>query len=330
MKILYIYRHPDMGFSIGKVFRSIENEMKKHAEVDSIYLPVSNYSLKGLWNNIRYTRRYCKKKKYDIVHITGAEHYLLPFLKTENTVLTVHDLGFFVNNNKLSLKKWIKYFIFIKTLPLASHLTFISAKSKNEALRFVRLKDDRYSVIFNPVGTEFVASPKTINKNCPIILHIGTGSNKNIETTVIALKDFPCKVIIVGKLSEGQKFVLNLYHIDYECMHNLTDNEILNLYKTCDVVNFPSLYEGFGMPIIEGQSIGRPVVTSNLSPVKEVAGNGAMLINPTCPDSIRRGYRLLLENSDVYIEKGLENVKRFALTQITQQYFDVYNKIINK
>ena len=48
---------------------------------------------------------------------------------------------------------------------------------------FVRLKDDRYSVIFNPVGTEFVASPKTINKNCPIILHIGTGSNKNIETT---------------------------------------------------------------------------------------------------------------------------------------------------
>ena len=63
MKILYIYRHPDMGFSIGKVFRPIENEMKKHAEVDSIYLPVSNYSFKGMWKNIRYAQRYCKKKK---------------------------------------------------------------------------------------------------------------------------------------------------------------------------------------------------------------------------------------------------------------------------
>ena len=49
MKVLYIYRHPDMGFSIGKVFRPIENEMRKHAEVDSIYLPVPNYSVKGLW-----------------------------------------------------------------------------------------------------------------------------------------------------------------------------------------------------------------------------------------------------------------------------------------
>ena len=167
-----------------------------------------------------------------------------------------------------------------------------------------------------------------INKEYPIILHIGTGSNKNIESTAIALKGFPCKLNIVGKITEGQKMLLNLYQIDYECVYGLTDDEILDAYRNCDIVNFPSLYEGFGMPIIEGQSIGRPVLTSNLSPMKEVAGNASVLVNPTCPNSIRTGYEHLLEHSDEYIEKGFLNVKRFALAQIVGQYLDIYNKIL--
>ena len=327
MKILYIYRHPDMGFSIGKVFRPVENEMKKHAEVDSIYLPVPNYSLIGLIKNIRYAQQYCRKNKYDIVHITGAEHYLLPFLKKENTILTVHDLGFFVNN-KLNYKNIIKYFLFIKSIKSASYITFISEKTKKEVLRFVNLKSDRYSVIFNPISSDFTNTPKVINKECPTILHVGTGSNKNIESTAIALKGFPCKLNVIGKITEGQKMLLNLYKIDYECVYNLTDADILCAYKNCDVGNFPSFYEGFGMPIIEGQSIGRPVLTSNLSPMKEVAGDASVLVDPTSPDSIRAGYEHLLTHVEDYIEKGFENVKRFALPRIVKQYLDIYNKIM--
>ena len=239
----------------------------------------------------------------------------------------MHDLGFFVNN-KLNYKNIIKYFLFIKSIKLASFITVISEKTKNEVLRFVNLKSDRYSVVFNPISFEFINLPKVFNKECPTILHIGTGSNKNIETTAIALKGFPCKLNIVGKLTEGQKMILNLYHINYESVYGLTDDEILDAYRNCDMVNFPSLYEGFGMPIIEGQSIGRPVLTSNLSPMKEVAGNASVLVNPTCPNSIRIGYEYLLAYADEYIEKGFENVKRFALIQIVQQYLELYKKIL--
>lgn len=326
MRILYIYRHPDMGYSIGKVFRPIEEEMKKHAEVDSIYLPVPNYSLKGLWKNIKCALKHCKKNNYDVIHITGTEHYLLPFLRNKKTVITVHDLGFYTNN-KLNIKNILKYSLWIKTLSLASHVTFISEKSKNEALRFVNLKKDKYSVIMNPVGTEFTAQPKDINKSFPTILHIGIGSNKNIESTAIALKGFPCKFRIVGKLTDKQKFILNLYNINYECISNLTDEEILQEYKNCDAVNFPSLYEGFGMPIIEGQSIGRPVLTSSISPTKEVAAEAAVFVDPTSPESIRNGYETLLKDSEKYIEKGFENIKRFTLSRISKEYFEIYNKI---
>ena len=96
----------------------------------------------------------------------------------------------------------------------------------------------------------------------------------------------------------------------------------------CDLVNFPSLYEGFGMPIIEGQAIGRPVLTSNISPTKEVAGNAAVLVNPTNTDSIREGYEILLEDAEEYIVRGLENVKRFALSRISQDYFQIYKNLV--
>ena len=327
MRILYIYRHPKMGYSIGKVFHPIEKEMKKQAEVDSIYLPVPNYSLRGLWKNIRYARQHLKDKKYDIVHITGAEHYLLPFLCDVKTVITIHDLGFFTNN-RLSYRNVLKYCLWIKTLPMASYVTFISEKSKNETLRFVKLKDNKCSVVFNPSGPEFVAYPKEINKSYPVILHIGTGSNKNLDSTIIALKGFPCKFRIVGKLSENQKTLLELYNIHYECVSNLTDEEILCEYINCDMVNFPSLYEGFGMPIIEGQAIGRLVLTSNISPMREVAANSTVLVNPTNPGSIRYGYKTLLDNAEEFIKKGLENVKRFALSRVSKEYFQIYKNIV--
>ena len=81
MKILYIYRNPQMGFSIGKVFMPIEEEMRKYAEVDSLELPCANYSPRSMWNNVKAAKEKVRKKHYDIVHITGAEHYLLPFLR---------------------------------------------------------------------------------------------------------------------------------------------------------------------------------------------------------------------------------------------------------
>ena len=87
------------------------------------------------------------------------------------------------------------------------------------------------------------------------------------------------------------------------------------------------MYEGFGMPIIEGQSIGRVVVTSNLSPMKEVAGNSAILVNPYDIESMKQGYLKAIKEHDYYIKLGKINVKRFNLEEITKQYYQLYLKI---
>lgn len=254
---------------------------------------------------------------------------MIPFLKGCKTVVTVHDLGFYANKKK-SFKQIFKYLLWIRTLPLASFTTFISNKSKKEAENYVRFKESRVAVVYDPIGDDYIYHPKNIDVSYPRILHIGTNPHKNLSRSLEALKNIRCKLVIVGKLNETYRDLLIKNHIQYENKCNLTDNEILKEYIECDIVNFPSLHEGFGMPIIEGQSIGRPVLTSNVSPMKEIAGEGAILVNPESVEDIRQGYKKIFQHPEVLVDKGLDNVKRFRLNIIVQQYLDIYKKVITR
>ena len=329
MKILLIYRNKEMGFSIGKVFKPIEQELRKFCDVDSVELPCANYSIRSLITNIKFAQETVRRDHYDLIHITGAEYYLIPFLKSCKTVVTVHDLGFYANKKK-SFKQIFKYLLWIRTLPLASFTTFISNKSKKEAENYVRFKKSRVAVVYDPIGDDYIYHPKNIDVSYPRILHIGTNPHKNLSRSLEALKNIRCKLVIVGKLNETYRDLLIKNHIQYENKCNLTDEEILNEYIECDIVNFPSLHEGFGMPIIEGQSVGRPVLTSDVSPMREIAGEGAILVNPESVEDIRQGYKKIFQHSEVLVDKGLDNVKRFSLNIIVQQYLDIYKKIITR
>lgn len=312
-----------MGFSVGKVFKPIEAEMTKYAQVDSIELPVANYGLKGLWNNVSYLRKHLKKASYDVVLITGTENYLLPFISSAKKVVVVHDVKSFFNHVS-GIRRKIKELMFIKVLGKADKIVSISEQTQKE------LSDYHFSseVIYDPVSPAFIYKEKQMDKICPVILHIGTKANKNLKNTILAVKGLKCYLRIVGKLSEEYIKMLQENNIDYSSCANISDEELLKEYNKCDIVNFPSLYEGFGMPIIEGQAIGRVVVTSNLSPMKDVAGGSAVLVNPNDIQSLRQGYDEAINHGDYYIVKGLKNVKRFSVATITRQYFNLIKSLL--
>ena len=134
------------------------------------------------------SRNKLKQNTTNIIHITGTEHYLLPFLQKEKTVMTVHDLGFYTNNKK-GIRSWIKYLLWIRTLPLARYVTFISNKSKAEAENFIQFKEEKVSVIYDPISNEYTYHPKIINTKYPTILHLGTNPHKNLIRTIEALKE---------------------------------------------------------------------------------------------------------------------------------------------
>lgn len=328
MKILYVYRHSDLGYSIRKVFHPIEEEMKNYADVDSIYLPIPNYSLKGLWENIRYVQKHCKSKKYDIIHITGTEHYLIPFLYGNKVVVTVHDLGRFFKLK--GFQRWRYWIMQVAVLKFANIITCISLKTFNDIIKNVSISKDRMIVIPNAVDNEFTFYHKEFNYIKPTLLHIGTRPNKNLERSIIAMKDLNCKLRIVGKVSDSMVELLKNNRIEYNVVYNLSNDEIIQEYREADIINFPSLSEGFGMPIIEGQATGRVVVTSNMSPMKEVAGNGAVLVDPLSIESIRDAYMKIINDKVLrlkIIEKGKVNATRYKVETIAEQYINLYKMI---
>lgn len=326
MHVLFIYRNSQMGFSIGKVFRPIEEEMQKYADVDALYLPVPNYSPNGLWRNIKAVLKVVKERHYDIVHITGAEHYLIPFLFGQKVVVTVHDMGSLTIKKGL-LHRWLKQLLFVKSLRLAVMVTFISEKSEEEGIAALNNKSFRHTVVYDPISPQFTYSPKKINIEKPTILHIGTKRNKNLIRVAEALQGMNIHLRIIGVITDEQKVALENSKIEYSNAYNLSDNEIVNEYRGCDIISFPSLYEGFGMPIIEGQAVGRVVVTSNLEPMKSVAGNAAIFVDPYDSTSIRQGFERAIVEHEKYVSLGLENVKRFSLDKIALEYYHLYKSV---
>ena len=126
------------------------------------------------------------------------------------------------------------------------------------------------------------------------------------------------------------KYKLQESGVAYENFENLNTEEVVQRYIEADLVCFASLYEGFGMPIIEAQAVGRPLITSNLEPMKSVAATGACLIDPNSVNSIRGGILRIISDS-VYrnklITNGFTNAKQYSLDAIACRYIDLYTAI---
>ena len=109
------------------------------------------------------------------------------------------------------------------------------------------------------------------------------------------------------------------------------NKEVFEHYVNCDIVCFPSLYEGFGMPIIEAQKVGRVVITSNLQPMCDVAGKGAILVNPYDYLDIRKAIIQVTQNAELrnrLIELGIKNTEKYSPETIADLYKQIYETTV--
>lgn len=326
MNINYYYRNKKTGFSIGVVFDTIVNEIGINNQVIRTFLPYPNATIPSILKNGWFAKN--EEKNNYINHITGDVHYLLWFLRRRKTIVTVHDIMYY--HYLKGIKKKIWKLLYITPLKRAAHVTFISDFAYKQVSEVINLDMKKVHIIPNPVDSSFTYSPKEFNVKKPIILHIGTLERKNLERTIEALDGIDCHLRIIGELKEQTIDLLKRHHIEYSNGINLTHEEIVTEYRNADVINFPSLFEGFGMPIIEGQATGRIVITSNLSPMKEVAGNGAILINPYSAEDIRNVYLSVIQNESIreqLINEGLKNIENYKVRKVVQQYTDLYKEI---
>ncbi len=328
MKINYFFRHPKVGFSIQRVFQTINKGVNKTYDIEELFLPRAKSNFASIFQNGLFARN----SQGDINHVTGDAHYLLYFLKSSKTVVTVHDIMYYSYLSGLKKKLW--KLLYISSLKKARKVVFISDFAKEQVLSEITLPKAQFCVIPNPVSPDFSYKYKEFNKQKPIVLHInGNLERKNLGRTIEALQGISCHLRIVGKLSDKNSTLLERYQIEFSNVSNLTNEEVVREYENCDIVNFPSLFEGFGMPVVEGQAVGRPVVTSNISPMKYVAGDGALLVDPKDVQSIKKAYHKIIDDDDFrarLVQNGVKNVEQYRLQSVSDMYVGLYQEIESK
>jgi len=174
------------------------------------------------------------------------------------------------------------------------------------------------------------ADQRPVGTRLTQVLQVGTNPNKNLERLVQAIAPLPVHLRIVGSLSEEQQVLLNTSGLSYSSVANLSEEDLVGEYSGSDVLTFLSTYEGFGLPIVEAQAVGLPVITSNVSSMPEVAGDGAVLVDPFSYEAIRDAVVRLLESPDLaeqLVTRGRQNVQRYLPGAIARMYADIYREM---
>jgi len=302
--------------------------MPEDIEKQPLIAPYHSQGLLPRIKNILWARR----NQGDVNHITGDIHYIALGLKKAKTILTIHDIGFIDHPNP-AVRMMLKLFWLSLPIKRSAITTVISESTKRHILRHVRCNPSKIVVIPNAISRNWKRNDKPFNEAYPTLLHVGTKFNKNLERTIQAVKGLKLHLKIIGKLTSEQETALQECAIDYSSHFNIVEAELMRHYETSDMLVFCSTLEGFGLPIIEAQTVGRPVVTSNISAMPETAGEGACFVDPYDVNSIREGILKVIRDKEYresLVEKGFANAKRFDPEVAARQYYEVYKKALKE
>jgi glycosyltransferase involved in cell wall biosynthesis len=305
-----------------------------------------NFGLNYIINNQGESVRLLKKQDFDVFHPTYYEPYFLKFLQKKPYVITVYDMihelfpQYFKPGDHT--RTWKKNLI-----ENAGAVITISENTKQDILKFNTIDPDLVQVIHlgNPLDNRNNPSRMSPNSDPivpkkPYLLFVGgRGAYKNFDffiesITEILYKNEELQVICAGSLpfSPKERKSLEKMNIAHKVHYVKINDAILkNLYKNARAFVFPSLYEGFGLPVLEAFSSGCPVILCNSSSFPEIGGDAAMYFEPHNRESIVDAVEKVLFNEryrEELIKKGSDRLKLFSWEKTASSTKKVYDTLV--
>jgi len=283
----------------------------------------------------------------------GLDHVGIPFLykaKKCRYVVTIHDLITKIYPDKFTMKhKLIQNNLLPLILGKADKIIAVSNSTKNDIIKFYPEYIDKIKVIHEGVEPQFFPrNEKEIKEKLnrykidfKYILLLGTlEPRKNILRAIDAFiklkqnKDIEEKLVIVGRKGWLYKEILERinemsFSSDVVFPGFVEDDDLPFLYSGAEIFLYPSLYEGFGLPILEAMACGTPIITSEYSSLPEVAGNAAILIDSTKTEEIAKALERLSGNRGLREElrkKGLKRAENFSWEKTAEKTLKLYEE----
>ena len=322
-------------------------------------LPENSFEIKPKslwWRTFRNSwRRFqisklARVQKIDIYH--GLSHELPIGIEgiAVQSIVTIHDLiyirypEYFKKIDRLIYDRKFRH-----ACQVANRIHAISKQTKRDLVEFFEIPEEKIQVIYQSINPIFFrkadqSQKQQIRKKYQLpqkfLMTVGTvEERKNLMALVEGMlsANIYIPLVVVGKPTDYQLKVQKLIEHDFNRLQvfffsSIEDAELAVLYQMAKVMIYPSIFEGFGLPVAEAQASGCPVVTSNTSSLPEAGGDAALYIDPQKPEEIGQAIRQLLDNSVLrksLIAKGKINAQRFTQEKYSRQLKQLYNSILN-
>ncbi len=259
---------------------------------------------------------------FDLLHCPS---YRGPFRSPTPLVVTVHDLALLRHPELFN--RWSRGYgrLAVRRVIRAARLVIaVSDFTRCELLELLDVEAGKIRVVPNGISAMF--SPDGPAADGDYVLAVGTlEPRKNLRRLIEATRGLDAELRIVGRRGWGGVEVAEP-HVRW--LGEVSDEELPALYRGARCLAYPSLYEGFGYPVVEGMACGTPVATSRGGAAEEIAGAAAVLVDPLDPASIRAGIEEAAARREELVPKGLARAQAFAAARFAAGTLAVYREAL--
>lgn len=303
----------------------VENLRRRIPGLDCVcgQFPANNF----LWNSVRVPLTQWARD-WDLFH---APSYTCPLTGFCPVVLSVHDVAYLVRQDwyPYQLDRWRLRF-YINSIRVAERIIVPSNFSRHEVVHLFPELERRVVQIPLGVSSDFSPDPdgaEVVRKRFGLperyLLHVGDiHARRNLDVIRQAAETLNISLVLVGRiLRGGESFAdwpLRLSGISLE--------ELRGIYSGAAVLVYPSLYEGFGLPLLESMACGTPVVAARCASMPEVCGDAAVLVEPD-PEAFARGVRAVLSDREKWSEQGRRRASTFSWQRVAELTRNVYQEV---